>query len=87
MDTMNIALPPEMKDFVRGAVSEGGYSSASEYIRDLIRQEQRRMAESKLESLLLEGIDSGPMKEMTRKDWEILRARLKQRWSGKKQTA
>ena len=37
MDTMNIALPESMKHFVQEQVNEGGYSSVSEYIRDLIR--------------------------------------------------
>lgn len=79
METMNIALPIEMKDFVRDAVRNGGYGSASEYIRDLLRREQRRKAEAKLEALLLEGLAGGPMTEMAAKDWELLRDRLKRR--------
>jgi hypothetical protein len=35
METMNIALPEAMKLFVQERVSEGGYSSVSEYVRDL----------------------------------------------------
>lgn len=87
METMNIALPPEMKDFVKEEVAGGGYSSASEYIRNLIRQEQNRKAEARLEALLLEGIESGPMEEMSTKDWDTLRDRLKKRWSKKKRAA
>jgi antitoxin ParD1/3/4 len=34
---MNIALLESMKHFVQERVSEGGYSSASEYVRELIR--------------------------------------------------
>jgi antitoxin ParD1/3/4 len=79
MNTMNIALPAEMKDFVRDAVTQGGYSSASEYIRDLIRQEQKRQTETKLETLLIKGLDSGPMREITDKDWEALRKKLSRR--------
>lgn len=82
MDTMNVALPPEMKDFVRDAVDAGGYSSVSEYIRDLIRQEQKRQAETKLATLLLEGLDSGPMSEVSNQDWDRLRDRLKARLAG-----
>jgi len=84
MDTMNIALPHEMKGFVRDEVKGGGYSSTSEYIRDLIRQEQRRKDEVRLETLLIEGLDSGPMQEMSAKDWDTLRDRLKQRHSKRK---
>jgi hypothetical protein len=37
--------------------------------------------------MLLEGLDSGPPQEMTPKDWDALRDRLKKRRSGRKQTA
>lgn len=81
MDTMNIALSSEMKDFVRVEVSTGGYSSTSEYIRDLIRREQKRRAEAELERLLVDGLDSGPSKELTAADWKRLRERIRKRRS------
>ena len=56
METMNIALPQAMKHFVQARVSEGGYSSASEYVRELIRADQRRKAEERIDALLLEGL-------------------------------
>ena len=40
METMNVALPESMKQFVQERVSAGGYSSVSEYIRELIRADQ-----------------------------------------------
>jgi antitoxin ParD1/3/4 len=79
METMNIALPTKMKRFVQKEVGVGGYSSASEYIRDLIRREQKRKDNGKLEALLLEGIESGPSKPMTGGDWDALRERLRKR--------
>ena len=48
-DSMNIALPDTMKEFVLQQVSEGGYSTASEYVRDLIRADQKRKAEIRLD--------------------------------------
>jgi Arc/MetJ-type ribon-helix-helix transcriptional regulator len=42
MDTMNIALPGPLKGYVRARVSEGGYGSVSEYVRELIRADRRR---------------------------------------------
>lgn len=87
METMNIDLPTEMKDFVRDEVNSGGYGSAGEFIRDLIRREQRRKSEARLETMLLDGLDSGPMKEPTAADWNTLRDRLKRRHSAGKPTA
>jgi antitoxin ParD1/3/4 len=60
METMNIALPEAMKLFVQERVVEGGYSSVSEYVRGLIRADQRRKAEERIDALLLDGLDSGP---------------------------
>lgn len=59
MDTMNIALPESMKVLVQEQVAEGGFSSVSEYVRELIRADQKRKAEERIDALLLEGQDSG----------------------------
>jgi antitoxin ParD1/3/4 len=79
---MNISLPERMKAFVDSQIAEGRYSSASEYVRDLIRDDERRKAEEQLEALLLEGL-RGEKSELTRKDFEDIRhealARLKSR--------
>jgi len=77
-ETMNIALPESMKDFVLEQVSEGGYSTASEYVRELIRADQKRKAADRLESLLLEGLNSG-MTPLTKKDWDAIRAEVRAR--------
>ena len=79
MQTMNISLPDQLKEFVDEQVGSGKYSSASEYVRELIRDDERRKAQEKLEALLIEGLESGKPSEMTRKDWaEIRREALKQ---------
>lgn len=59
MTTMNISLPENLKGFVDSQVQIGGYSTSSEYIRELIREDQRKKLEQKLSLLLLEGIQSG----------------------------
>lgn len=79
MQTMNISLPDQLKEFVDEQVGSGRYSSASEYVRDLIRDDEKRKAQEKLEALLLEGIQSSEPTEMTRQDWDnIRREALKQ---------
>jgi antitoxin ParD1/3/4 len=60
MDTLNISLPKSMKGFVESQLKVGGYATASEYVRDLIREAQKRTAREKLEQMLLDGLDSGP---------------------------
>jgi antitoxin ParD1/3/4 len=83
METMNIALSAEMKEFVRGEVERGGYSSTSEYIRALIREEQKRKAQDALEGLLIEGLESGPATPMAHNEWEELKQRLLERQANK----
>jgi antitoxin ParD1/3/4 len=69
MTAMNISLPDEMKTFVEAQMAQEGYASASEYLRALIREAQKRIAKQELESKLLEGLQ-GPALKMTREDWD-----------------
>ncbi len=57
MVTMTITLSDALNNFVDEQVSQGGYVSSSEYVRDLLRREQGRL---QLRSMLLDGINSGP---------------------------
>lgn len=56
MQSMNISLPDPMKVFVDNQIATGRYSSVSEYVRELIREDEKRKAQSALEALLLEGL-------------------------------
>ena len=44
-----------------------------EYIRDLIRHDQKRKAQEHLENLLLQGLDSGSATNMSDRDWAEIR--------------
>jgi len=79
METMNIALPESMKHFVHEQVSAGGYSSVSEYVRDLIRADQKRKVEERIDALLLEGLDSGEPVPVTKEYWEEKKRKLTER--------
>jgi putative addiction module CopG family antidote len=43
--TINVSLPSTLKDFVRAQIRSGAYGSASEYIRELIRDARDRTRE------------------------------------------
>jgi antitoxin ParD1/3/4 len=79
METMNIALPESMKLFVQERVSEGGYSSVSEYVRELIRADQKRRVEERIDAMLLEGLDSGQPIPVTPEYWEAKKRMLTER--------
>jgi antitoxin ParD1/3/4 len=82
MQTMNISLPDPLKEFVDAQITSGRYSSVSEYVRELIREDEKRRATDRLEALLLEGLATDET-ELTRQDFEDIRrealARLKAR--------
>jgi antitoxin ParD1/3/4 len=59
MSTMNISLPEALRSFVDSQVSDGGYTSSSEYVRELLRKEQDRV---RLREMLLDGAAS-PLSE------------------------
>jgi antitoxin ParD1/3/4 len=81
---MNISLPDGLKGFVDEQVGSGRYSSVSEYIRELIREDEKRKAQQRLEALLTEGIQSGEPTEMTREDWEAVRREALKQFEARK---
>ncbi len=56
MQTMNVCLPDPL----------------SEYVRELIRDDEKRKAEERLEALLIEGLE-GEESELTRQDFDNIR--------------
>ena len=76
---MNISLPDALKAFVDDQVSQRGYGSSSEYVRDLLRREQDRQH---LRGLLLDGASSLPTEPVDARYFEQLRGRVQRRASG-----
>ena len=72
MQSMNISLPDPLKQFVDGQIAEGRYSSVSEYVRELIRADEKRKAEDRLQALLLEGLRSEDT-ALSPGDWDHIR--------------
>ena len=77
--SLNISLPEALKEFVHERVAEKAYSNPSDYVRALIREDQKRRAEERLEQLLLEGIESGPAQPVTPEDWQAIRREVQER--------
>lgn len=60
MATMNVSLPDPMKAWVERQAESGRYGNASDYIRDLIRKDQERIAAfDQLQAAITKGIESG----------------------------
>lgn len=65
MATMTISLPDPLREFVEAEVSSGNYGSASELFREMVRERQKQKTQERLETLLLEGLESGQSIEVT----------------------
>ncbi len=74
MSTMNISLPDSLKAFVDEQVSQRGYGTSSEYVRELIRRDQDRL---QLRNLLLAGASSAPTAPVNETYFESLRERVR----------
>jgi antitoxin ParD1/3/4 len=82
---INITVPDQMRQFVEERIGEGEFNTPSEYVRELIRTDQQRRAEHKLEAMLLRGQES-PATEWTRKDAESIKEAVRVRLAAKQST-
>lgn len=76
---MNISLTDDLKAFVDARIQARGFSSASEYMRDLVRRDEERASEERFKALIQEGLDSGP----DPRSWKDLR----EEWTGRIEAA
>jgi antitoxin ParD1/3/4 len=84
MKSMNISLPDSMRAYVEEEVVNGGYSSVSEYFRELVRQDKKRKATERMQAMLLEGLNSGVATQITDQDWEDIRQSVEKNLRSKK---
>jgi antitoxin ParD1/3/4 len=57
MTTLSISIPDSMREWIDAQLAAGGYANASDYIRDLVRHDQRERESMQL--ALIEGERSG----------------------------
>ena len=69
MSQLNVSIPPALKSWIDHRVSEGRYSSASDYVRDLVRRDQDNIADETewLRGLIIEA-EASPIIDMEPED-------------------
>ena len=85
--TLNVSLPEPLKEYVQERVSEGFYSNPSDFVRSLIREDMRLTGQKRLETLLLEGINSGDPIPLDAAEWESIREEVRERIEAKRRSA
>jgi antitoxin ParD1/3/4 len=79
MSTMNISLPDSLKSFVDEQVTQRGYGTSSEYVRELIRKDADVL---RLRGMLLQGATSAPVAPADASYFASLRQRVQKRARG-----
>ncbi len=64
-NTLSVDLPEGMRGYLDERVRSGEYGDAGEYLRDLIRRDQRDQAGRRFRGLIADGIDSGEARPLT----------------------
>jgi len=70
-------MPEELRDFIDERTKEGKFRTPSEYVRQLVREDQKLEADRRLEALLLQRLDDGALEEGTPEMFDRLRARVR----------
>lgn len=68
MKHLTMPTSDQFDERIRKRIAEGGFGSIAEYLRNAVRQDLERADQTKLEQLLLAGLESGEPVEMT-DDW------------------
>jgi antitoxin ParD1/3/4 len=73
---LNISLPTQITDFIEKQAIADGFNTPSEYVLNIIVRERERLErQQRVESLLIEGLDSGVPTEITD---DLMRHRLRE---------
>ena len=72
-------MTDDLRHFVDKRTKAGGFSTPSEYVRHLIREDQSRESDRLLEALLIEGLESGPARTLKASDLDAIRATVRTR--------
>ena len=70
MTQITVELPDELAIQIQSQIAQGEFSNLGEYVVYLLQQEQSQLRSTELEKMLLAGLDSGELIEITDQWWE-----------------
>jgi antitoxin ParD1/3/4 len=83
MQTMNVALPDSLTEYVEQQITQYGYENASEYFCELVQADQRKKERQALEAEVLRGMQCKERIVMTDEVWESMRQEVQDRLAAK----
>lgn len=82
MPIISISLPDQIVQYIDQRISDGSYNTASEYLRELIREDQRRRSAERVEAMLIQGVES-QASEWTQDDAARMKSLVRERLAGR----
>ncbi|MDY7006630.1 MAG: type II toxin-antitoxin system ParD family antitoxin [Cyanobacteriota bacterium] len=79
MENIIISLPDSLLVYVEEQLQLGSYNNASDYFSLLVQQDQQRKTKQRLETKLIQGIESDTVEPMTAQDWDEIRQAVRER--------
>jgi len=79
--TLNISLPPALRQWVRSQIQARGFDSAEELIRDMIHREREMTVRVEIDRRLEAALKT-PVSEMTSSDWSDIRRQGRRQHAG-----
>ena len=76
MSSLNVNMPEELRRYVDRRAKEGGFGTPTEYVRHLVREDQKHEAARQLEAKLLQALESGDFEEAGPEMFKRLRSRI-----------
>jgi len=64
---MSFSLPESLREYIDQRVQSGGYGNTSEYLLELIRNDQRTEAARRFRLLIADGLESGDGRPLSEK--------------------
>lgn len=70
MQTMNVALPDPLVEYLKQQTAEQGYTNVSDYIRELVQADQLKKERLALEAEVLRALECNEFIEATDETWD-----------------
>ncbi len=86
MQTMNVALPEPLVEYIKQQTAEHGYTNVSDYIRELVQADQLKKERKALEAEVMRGLECQEFIRMTDEVWSQMRETLDERLRAKQET-
>jgi antitoxin ParD1/3/4 len=80
MPDLNITISDDSQAFVREQIARGSFSSPSDFLENLVEEAKLKAERTRIDALIVEGLDSGAGSEATPEYWRQIKAELARKY-------